>query len=81
MSKKCKREEVFYGTTTVGEKGQVVIPSEAREAMKLQKGDKLLVFGMGCDMIAFSKLSNLEKFAEHLSKRLDAIRTIIKKTE
>jgi bifunctional DNA-binding transcriptional regulator/antitoxin component of YhaV-PrlF toxin-antitoxin module len=59
----------------------VVIPSEAREAMKLQKGDKLLVFGMGCDMIAFSKLSNLEKFAEHLSKRLDAIRTIIKKTE
>ena len=46
----------FYGATTVGEKGQTVIPAEAREAMKLKKGDKLLVFGMGCDMITFSKL-------------------------
>lgn len=65
----------------MGEKGQVVIPAEAREAMKLQKGDKLLVFGMGCDMIAFSKLSNLEKFADHLSQKLHAIRSIINTSE
>jgi AbrB family looped-hinge helix DNA binding protein len=73
----CGRE--FYGTTTLGEKGQVVIPAEARECMDLKKGDKLLVFGMGGDMIAFSKLSQMERFASHLAKRLDSIRTIIKK--
>lgn len=74
-----KNNEQFYGATTVGEKGQVVIPAEAREAMGLKKGDKLLVFGMGCDMVALSKLSKVEQFASHLSGRLDAIREIIKK--
>lgn len=76
-----KNGEQFYGATTVGEKGQVVIPAEAREAMGIKKGDKLLVFGMGCDMVALSKLSKVEQFASHLSGRLDAIREVIKKTK
>ncbi len=76
-----KDVERFYGTATVGEKGQVVIPCEARERMKLQKGDKLLVFGMGCDMIAFTKLSNIEKFASSLSSQLETIRDVINKTK
>lgn len=33
----------FYGTATVGEKGQIVIPAEAREELGFQPGDKLLV--------------------------------------
>ena len=73
--------EQFYGTATIGEKGQVVIPCEARERMQLQKGDKLLVFGMGCDMIAFTKLSNIEKFASNLSNQLETIRGVIKKSK
>jgi len=81
VTKEKKNGEQFYGTTTLGEKGQVVIPAEARQAMGIKKGEKLLVFGMGCDMIAFSKLSNVEQFASHLSQRLEAIREIIKKTK
>ncbi len=73
--------ESFYGTTTVGEKGQVVIPAEARDILKITKGEKLLVFGMGDDMVVFSKLSHMEKFATHLSNKLDVIRSIIKQTE
>lgn len=73
-------EPKFYGTTTVGEKGQVVVPAEARISMKVKRGEKLLVFGLGTDMVILSKLSNLEKFASHLSKQLVAIRGIIKKT-
>jgi AbrB family looped-hinge helix DNA binding protein len=34
-----------FGATTVGEKGQVVIPAEARRKLGLEKGDKLLAFG------------------------------------
>jgi AbrB family looped-hinge helix DNA binding protein len=79
MVQKSKNSEEFYGTTTLGEKGQVVIPIEARKAMGIKKGDKLLVFGMGCDMLAFSKLSKVEQFASHLAKKLNAIRKIIKK--
>lgn len=76
-----KNGEQFYGTATIGEKGQVVIPSEAREAMGLKKGDRLLVFGMGCDMIALTKLAKVEQFVSHLSGRLGAIREIIKKSK
>jgi AbrB family looped-hinge helix DNA binding protein len=81
MTKKHKNGEQFYGTTTLGEKGQVVIPVEARKAMSIKKGDKLLVFGMGCDMLALSKLSKVEQFASHLANRLNAIREIIKKSK
>lgn len=33
----------FYGTATVGERGQIVIPAEAREGLGFHPGDKLLV--------------------------------------
>ena len=33
----------FLGLATVGTKGQIVIPVEAREALKIKEGDKLLV--------------------------------------
>ncbi len=80
MMKPGQNQKEFYGATTVGAKGQVVIPAEARKAMGLKDGDKLLVFGMGCDMVAFTKLSNVEKFASHLAGNLQTIRSIIKKT-
>lgn len=35
----------FYGTTTVGERGQVVIPAEARRELGLTPSTKLMVFG------------------------------------
>jgi len=35
----------FFGTATVGERGQIVIPSEARKKMEINPGDKLLVVG------------------------------------
>ncbi|MEO8065786.1 MAG: AbrB/MazE/SpoVT family DNA-binding domain-containing protein [Candidatus Doudnabacteria bacterium] len=78
----CAKEPCpFYGTTTVGEKGQLVIPQEVRELMKLEKGDKLLVFGMGTDMVALSKVSHFEKFEQHLSKKLESIRKVIKENQ
>lgn len=78
MNKDFKKRE-FFGTTTLGEKGQVVIPAEARNAFKLKKGEKLLVFGFGNDMVAFSKLSHMEEFAHHLEERLRGIRSMLKK--
>jgi AbrB family looped-hinge helix DNA binding protein len=80
MPKQCSDSKKFYGTTTLGEKGQIVIPAPAREAMSLKKGEKLLVFGFGADMLGFSKLSGLEKFASHLASHLDEIKKIINKT-
>ncbi len=38
-----KCEPSFYGSVTVGERGQIVIPSEARAELGFVPGDKLLV--------------------------------------
>lgn len=72
-------EGQFYGSVTIGEKGQIVIPQEVRKNMQLKKGDRLLIFGMDEDMLAVAKLSHLEKFASHLSKKLKMINEAAKK--
>jgi len=35
----------FYGSTVMGERGQVVIPAEAREEIGIEPGEKLVVLG------------------------------------
>ena len=81
MDKKHYDVRKFYGTTTLGEKGQVVIPAEARSNMHIAKGEKLLVFGMGGDMLVLNKLAHLQQFASHLETKLKKVRAIIKKTK
>ena len=45
MNPDISLEESFYGAATVGDRGQVVIPSEARKKFNIQPGEKLLVMG------------------------------------
>jgi AbrB family looped-hinge helix DNA binding protein len=33
----------FLGSATVGTKGQIVIPADVREAMKVKEGDKVVI--------------------------------------
>ena len=35
----------FYGSITVSDRGQIVIPAEARRDFGIEVGEKLLVFG------------------------------------
>ena len=51
----------FYGSVTVSERGQVVVPAEARKDFNIATGDKLLVFGdmkMGLWIATFGILEN-----------------------
>lgn len=41
--KNMKCEDFFYGSATVGERGQIVIPAEARTELGINPGDKLLI--------------------------------------
>lgn len=36
-------DSAFYGSATVGAKGQIVIPAEARVAMRIEPGNKVVV--------------------------------------
>ncbi len=40
-----KNSQRVFGTTKVGDRGQIVIPKEAREHFHIQPGDTLLVLG------------------------------------
>ncbi len=63
-----KKEHLkVFGTTVVGERGQIVIPLKARQEFKVNKGDQFLVIAMGHgqDAIGLLPLSALGDFAEH----------------
>ena len=53
----------FYGAVTVGERGQVVIPIEARKEFDLESGMKLLVFGGSrSNLLIFAKAEFMTEF-------------------
>jgi AbrB family looped-hinge helix DNA binding protein len=33
-----------YGTATIGERGQLVIPADLRKTLKIKSGDRLMIF-------------------------------------
>jgi len=70
----------FYGSTTMGERGQVVVPIEAREALGLERGEKLLVFGVKDKAVVFTKLSSFKQFSAELEKRQAEISKILEES-
>lgn len=66
-------EELFLGSVTVGERGQVVIPAQAREQMALVPGDKLLAFlHPKGQMVFLCKFTVLEQMASSF-RRMQAM--------
>ena len=53
----------IFGTVKVGERGQIVIPKEARELFNIQPGDTLLVLGDEEQGIAISKSDVMQEVA------------------
>ncbi len=45
----------IFGTVKVGEKGQIVIPKDAREIFNIQPGDSLVVLGDEASGLAIMK--------------------------
>lgn len=70
----------LYGTATVGTKGQIVIPAEAREELGIKPGDRLYVVNAMHDMgIVFLKEECLESMVEHLTAQVENFREMKRK--
>jgi len=71
----------FYGTATIGTKGQVVIPAKARDDLKLKPGDQVIVVGRqgknGQGMLCFFPTSSAEAFLEELTKKLSDVQSAL----
>lgn len=68
-----KLDHKFYGSNTVGEKGQITIPAKAREALDIKAGDEIVFFGHG-------KLLHMIN-ADRLDEMLDLMRRGFEKGE
>lgn len=54
----------FIWTTKVSNKGQIVIPKQARDEFDIKEGDTLIMFGDKEKGIAIAKYDDYLKFAE-----------------
>ena len=64
----------IFGTVRVGERGQIVIPKEARELFDIRPGDTLLVLGDEEQGIAVVKADVMEEVAVKILKGLGRLR-------
>jgi AbrB family looped-hinge helix DNA binding protein len=65
----------LWGTATVGAKGQVVIPAEARTELDIKEGDKLIVMGRGPKGgLIFIKAEAVEQMMQNVQSDLAEIR-------
>ena len=55
-----------FGTAKVGDRGQIVIPKEAREMFGIQPGDTLLILGESDAGLIVSRPETLNDIAEKL---------------
>lgn len=69
----------FYGSVTVGERGQVAIPAEARREQDIAPGGKLLAFGSPDGRaLMFVKAEFLTEFITNVSSLLSQFEHILK---
>lgn len=61
----------LFGTVRVGEKGQIVIPKEARALFGIRPGDTLLVLGDESTGIIVSKPDVMTEVAGAVFRRFD----------
>ncbi len=59
------------GTTTVGERGQVVIPAEVRRELKISPGDKLVVFVRHGSLLGMLKADAVPGLLKHMTHELE----------
>lgn len=57
----------LYGTATIGSKGQIVIPADAREELGMKPGDRLYVLSTGTGGVVLLKEDMLEDIVEKMS--------------
>jgi len=65
----------FYGSVTVGERGQISLPSSLRRELGIKAGDKILIFGRK----EWKKWGFMAAKVEVLEKLLEEIEREIRK--
>ena len=75
-------DKKLFGTATVGTKGQVVIPADARDALDIKAGYRLYVVGSDKGhWVGFLKEDQLRVMVESLSINIEQYRSMLENTD
>ena len=61
-----KEDKVLFGVCKVGERGQIVIPKEARNIFNINSGDSLILLGDKSKGLALVKVDVFTDVAENI---------------
>ena len=61
----------IFGTAKVGDRGQIVIPKEARDFFGIEPGDTLLILGKSQTGLIVTKPDTLNDLANQIFKTVD----------
>jgi len=80
---KLSVEKCFYGSATLGERGQIVIPAEARKDCDFHAGDKLLVFRhpYKLNMLIVAKVGEMQYLLQQIARDLKKAATNIAESD
>jgi AbrB family looped-hinge helix DNA binding protein len=71
-----------YGTAMVGERGQLVIPSDLRKDLSIKAGDRLMVFAkIDRKMISIMREKDLSDFLQKASKIISKLENKVSKED
>lgn len=69
----------FYGAVTVGERGQIAIPAEARRELDVTPASKLLAFGsVEAKVLIFLKVEFMAEFLKTFTELLQGFDQVLK---
>lgn len=67
-------EDCLFGAVTVGERGQIVIPAEARKQYSIHPGDKMLVLAHpGGQGVILAKMDAIRDFISSFMDQLTKV--------
>lgn len=78
MFHKHQHQIQFYGTGTIGEKGQIVIPARARKELKIAPGDNFIFFGHG-PLMNIIKTNQIDGILDKMTQKFSEFKKEIKK--
>jgi AbrB family looped-hinge helix DNA binding protein len=71
----------FYGSVTVSDKGQIVIPADARKDFNIKVGDKMLILGDLDKGLVLTKSNFVMKMMESTLKAMRSMESMMKDEE
>ena len=66
-----KNKQRVFGTARVGDRGQIVIPKEAREFFGIEPGDTLLILGKNETGLIVTKPETLSNLANQIFQSVE----------